>query len=519
MIGAPAKRVPTLLWPCAALLLGCALGPTRHNIWPIVLMLGIAALILAAISRSAAVAMIAVSLIALAFGIWRALLPTPAPLIWPAAPTNAVRGAVTEWPVTHGEIARARVTVFAARTDTGWVRADATLRATLPAYPPVGRGDVVVIGGVPTIRHGWWPDADGTLYGQWARVERADDTTTAADVRHRIIGGLRDAIERNIRAPESSLLVGMLLGEKYAIDDDTRADLNATGTTHLVIVDGTNTAIFIAFLALIGQWLGIRRRGVWLGVSLAAIAAFAFLAGGDAPVVRAGMMGVGALIAPLVGRRADGLVWLGLAAALIASHDPTAVSTLAFLYSFLATVGVVAVAPWLARRMARIVAFAAHPHLISVLSVTVGAQLMTEPLAWHAFGRVSLVSPLVHLFVEPFVPALMLLTLATALGGLLPVPVIGAAVGLCAALPAWVCLQIIHAGASLPAAAPTLPQLSAPLTAALYAVPLCGIAAAHGATLRQRIGSIHLGRATIGYVATFAGTLALLLGVVRLWSG
>lgn len=43
------------------------------------------------------------------------------------------------------------------------------------------------------------------------------------------------------------------------------------------------------------------------------------------------------------------------------------------------------------------------------LAPTLSAQIMTAPIIWWHFGRLSLVSPLVNLLVLPFVPPLMLL--------------------------------------------------------------------------------------------------------------
>src|SRR5262249_9126635 len=155
------------------------------------------------------------------------------------------------------------------------------------------------------------------------------------------------------------------------------------------------------FMAAIGRATGVRRRGVWFGVSLVGIAAYTFLVGAEASVVRAAIMGAGGLIAPALGRRADPLVWLGIATAGMALHDPSVVTDLSFLLSCAATFGVLVVAPALARQVRR---FRVTNHLgglTELLAVAVGAQVMTEPLILHQFGRLSLISPVVNIIVEP----------------------------------------------------------------------------------------------------------------------
>jgi len=235
-IGSPARTVPPILWPCGAILLGNALGPERHHAWAMLALLAGALLLLALVTRMSAVWLAAVTMGALAATLWHLTATPPSMIVWPNEATNAVRGMVETWPQEQGERVRGTIVVFAARTERGWQPAHATLRATLPAYPIVQRGDVVVIGGAALIRQSWWRDADGSLYGQWARVEQRSDAETAADVRHNTVGRLTAAIKRHVRFPESGLTVGMIFGETSTIDERTRDALNATGTTQHMVV-------------------------------------------------------------------------------------------------------------------------------------------------------------------------------------------------------------------------------------------------------------------------------------------
>ena len=157
-------------------------------------------------------------------------------MIWPTENTNAVRGTVETWPSPHGETVQTPVTVVAVRTKRGWQFATATVRATLPAYPPLNRGDIVVIGGTATLHRNTWPDADGSLYGQWMRIERRDDPSSLTDIRYRAVTRFIAGIERHVRSPEAGLTAGMLLGEKTVLDAPTRDALNATGTTQHMVV-------------------------------------------------------------------------------------------------------------------------------------------------------------------------------------------------------------------------------------------------------------------------------------------
>lgn len=231
-----APAVPYLLWPCGAILAAAALGPAYHDAWSIVLIAAGIAGVLAALARTPTAWCVAFALLAAAVMLWHTTPPTDRAIIWPAEPVNAVRGTVEDWPTAHGESVQMPLVVFGARTDRGWAAAQATLKATVPSYPPLQRGDVVVIGGIATVRRGWWAGADGSLFGQWMRVEQSGDSSTLDDARHRIVARFIAGIDRSVRTPEAGLTAGMLLGEKTSIDPDTLDALNATGTTQHSVV-------------------------------------------------------------------------------------------------------------------------------------------------------------------------------------------------------------------------------------------------------------------------------------------
>lgn len=519
-----ATVLPPILWPCGAILLGSALGPTDHDRWPVTLALAVVTLALALIARTGALWSAAFGMLAFAGSLWHSAPPSVRPLTWTTEPVNAVRGIVETWPTAHAEMVQAPVRVVAARTERGWQPADATLNATLPSYPPLQRGDLIVAGGITTVRPGWWRDADGSLYGQWIRLEQREDATTAEDYRHRIVARLIAEIDRNVRPPESGLTAGMLLGEKTVLDEQTRDALNSTGTSQHVVISGWNLALVIGLFAALARYTPMGRRVLWSVATLGTVALYTFAVGAELSVVRAALMGAGALVAPLVGRRADPLVWLGIASAAMVIHDPAAIRDLSFLLSCAATFGVLVVAPWLAGQALRAPICAAFPRVTELLAVAVGAQLMTEPLILHTFGRVSLISPIVNMIVEPTVPIIMALGGITGLLGLLPFSLPATVAGTCTALPAALFLGIINHAGNIPLGAIQLPQPGVTLTALIYAVP--AIIAFWFGQVRLRIGEVRLAllarpspfiaRGLREIAAGFAITLALVIALAHL---
>lgn len=243
--------------------------------------------------------------------------------------------------------------------------------------------------------------------------------------------------------------------------------------TQHVVISGWNISIVIGLFAALGRNLSFRRRRVWALAALAAVVVYTFAVGADLSVVRAAVMGGAALIAPLIGRRPDPLVWLAIACAAMTLIDPTVTHNLSFLLSATATFGVLVVAPWLVMIAQRLPAGRAFPRITELGAVAIAAYLMTEPIILHTFGRASLISPIVNIIVEPLVPVIMGIGFITAVLSFVPIALFADIAGLCTALPAWLFLRIIYAAGGLPIAAMRLPQPGLGFTTLLYALPAC----------------------------------------------
>jgi competence protein ComEC len=225
-------------------------------------------------------------------------------------------------------------------------------------------------------------------------------------------------------------------------------------------------------------------------------------------------MGGAALVAPLVGRRSDPLVWLAIACATITLIDPTVTHNLSFLLSCAATFGVLVVAPWLADIMRRFRAGRVFPRGTEVGAVAIAAYLTTEPIILHAFGRVSLISPVVNFIVEPLVPIIMAAGFITALLSYIPFAIFGDVAGLCTALPAWLFLRVVYTAGALPFSAMQLPQPSLGLTTLIYALPACIAFRAYEFAPRIRAAFVAVrARDAALYGLGFLGTLIVALAL------
>ena len=219
-----------------------------------------------------------------------------------------------------------------------------------------------------------------------------------------IKGSFMEAVQQSLPEPQASFLGGLILGTKKAIPDDLMESFNRTGTTHIVALSGYNITIIAVLILNMCKHLWISRKGAFW-VSLGAIAFFVLIAGAQASILRAGIMGLLVLLATQLGRASRITNVLALAAIVMLIINPKVlVFDAGFQLSFLATIGLVYVSPLLEKY------FKWMPSTFEIkasLVATLSATIMTLPLILFQFGRLSVVAPLVNVLILPAIPIAM----------------------------------------------------------------------------------------------------------------
>lgn len=226
--------------------------------------------------------------------------------------------------------------------------------------------------------------------------------------------GIEGQIDRSYGEPHATLLYGLLFGEAD-FSDSWENRFQETGTTHIVAASGYNVAIIVIVLSGFLFFIGFKRQQIF-GILLVGITLYAVLAGGNAPITRAAIMGSIVLIARTIGRRSAPLILLLIAATVMLMINPLLLrDDIGFQLSFASTAGLIYFSEWFQRRLAFI------PEAFSLresASSTLAATLTTLPIILFSFDRFSLISPLVNLLVLPFIPYAMIFG---AVGLVLPV--------------------------------------------------------------------------------------------------
>lgn len=227
---------------------------------------------------------------------------------------------------------------------------------------------------------------------------------------------LSENINQILPQPQAALLNGILLGVKSDLSSSFSNALRRTSTIHIVVVSGQNLTLLIGFVMSLVSLLG-RKKTVIL--SLVIIVLYSLLTGLQIPVLRAALMVSLALIAQLFNRESNSIWLLIISGLLMLIYEPNWLLSVSFQLSFLATIGVIVLAPELMKIISpgpaasppqptaslSLQALAGAPRSASPvevflfkedLVVSLAAQLLTWPIIAANFHQVSIVGILVN---------------------------------------------------------------------------------------------------------------------------
>ncbi len=241
----------------------------------------------------------------------------------------------------------------------------------------------------------WLDEQKGRQWGWWA-------------IRQRII---RSQVNW-LGSPEGPLVSSIVLGNK-AVDlpYDIRDQFIQVGLAHALAASGFQVSLILGVLLALTQRISVKAKFTF-GVT--ALVIFVGLTGVQPSVMRAAVMGLGALAALVMKRKVKLLGSLLLAASILLLFNPLWIWDLGFQLSFLATLGLVVTVPPLTKQLDWL-----PPAIASVIAVPIAASLWTLPLQLYVFGLFAPYSIGANIVTTPLIAGISIGGVISALAGLI----------------------------------------------------------------------------------------------------
>ncbi|MBI2484903.1 DNA internalization-related competence protein ComEC/Rec2 [Candidatus Uhrbacteria bacterium] len=206
-----------------------------------------------------------------------------------------------------------------------------------------------------------------------------------------------------LHEPYASLLLGFLTGEDL-LPAPIEEAFRRAGLAHLVVASGQNVALLSSFaFSLFISFFLSRKKATALTVLV--LLGYVFLAGAEAPIIRATVMGAIVLFGCAGGRSASTRNVLLFALTLMLLLEPRLLrDDLGFQLSFASVTGLLLFEEKLNGLLSWVPATGG---LRSALASSLAAILATAPILAFSSTTFSLVAPLANLFVLPVLPFVM----------------------------------------------------------------------------------------------------------------
>lgn len=221
-------------------------------------------------------------------------------------------------------------------------------------------------------------------------------------------------LENAIREPQSSLALGILVGDTSSFGKEMSDVFRRAGLSHLVALSGYNVTVIAEWFMAIFSYISISLSPVFGSLS---IILFAVMTGGSATVIRASIMALLLIMAKRSARRYDVSRALLFAVFVMVLHNPLILTAdVSFHLSVLAMIGLIYVSPIISSRISFVTERFA---LRDIVATTIGVQIFLTPYIMYAMGTFSLSGFISNILVLPVVPYAMALSFVAGFIGMI----------------------------------------------------------------------------------------------------
>ena len=203
---------------------------------------------------------------------------------------------------------------------------------------------------------------------------------------------IEDKLKKYLTDKNSSLIIGLILGDKKYLSEETKENFTNSSLAHLLVVSGAHISYLIVGITLILNKLKLSKRLAYI-ISIIFLFLFLTMVGYSPSIVRATIMGVLILLSKLLYKKADTYTSIGIALIIILFQNPYSLWDIGMQLSFLSTLGIIIFYPiiisFLNRKTKK------FKLIKETISISISAQILILPIlvcTFHTFSIHFLIS-------------------------------------------------------------------------------------------------------------------------------
>ena len=216
------------------------------------------------------------------------------------------------------------------------------------------------------------------------------------------IGNIKEYIKDTFRylyKEKSDFINSIILGKKEYLSEEEKEIFTRTGTSHIIAISGLHTGLLCGMIAFIMG--GINRYYKLVILSMLMIL-YSLMVGSSPSIVRSIFFMIVLYLSVFLERKRDGISTLSLIGIFFIINNPYIIYNISFQLSFLATLSII-----------YFYGYINEIFKISLVSLTISANILTIPLVYYNFKGVPLLTIVSNMIIVPFMGVIIYLSVTS----------------------------------------------------------------------------------------------------------
>ena len=216
------------------------------------------------------------------------------------------------------------------------------------------------------------------------------------------IGNIKEYVKDTFRylyKEKSDFINSIILGKNEYLSEEEKEIFTRTGTSHIIAISGLHTGLLCGMIAFIMG--GINRHYKLVILSMLMIL-YSLMVGSSPSIVRSIFFMIVLYLSVFLDRKRDGISTLSLIGIFFIINNPYIIYNISFQLSFLATLSII-----------YFYGYINEIFKISLVSLTISANILTIPLVYYNFKGVPLLTIVSNMIIVPFMGVIIYLSVAS----------------------------------------------------------------------------------------------------------
>ena len=227
-------------------------------------------------------------------------------------------------------------------------------------------------------------------------TDNIDLISNKSTIRHSIKLKIKSLLLKGLNNENTELMYSALFGDKTELNSNLYSRYQISGVAHILAVSGLHVGSIVLILKKILQVLKVNKYAV-LSIILAVLIGYSCLCNWSYSVIRASIMAVVVILAPLFFREYDFLSAIGFAGVLILMVSPYALFDISFVLSFMSVLGICLIFPMIRKLLRKHKMCNWFTESLGISIATNLAILVPSVYYFNSFNPISILSNIVVL--------------------------------------------------------------------------------------------------------------------------